>query len=261
MNSTRLTSVLTIALMLSACGGATSGGSGEDANDSVEMSNQEAALAAATTSNAEAAQSGEDVAESAAKNANKSFAPADCVTATREGNTVTYKLDHCTGPFGYVATTGTIDAVYTVEDENTVTADITGDDLQVNQATMNLDATADYEESGEDATLDVETRSTGETQRGKRIERTGTYTVAWTLGSQCRSLDGNWETSIGRAAWTTDVTNYEKCKDKCPADGGKVVWTGERRNRSLTVEFDGDTDANWENDRGRTGTVDLVCGG
>ena len=248
-------------VLLVGCGGMAGGNSdASHATESTDMATSEAALAAASASSADGASgSAEQVAEAAAAHAGEIYSPSDCVTAAQEGDTVTYELDHCTGPFGHATATGTVVAVYRIPSDGDIGAELTSDDLQVNRATIDLDTDAVYTKSGDQKTLEVQTTSSGTTGDGRTLVREGDYTTRWTTGEPCLTLSGNWSTTVGRRSWDTAVDGFSKCEDECPT-GGTVEWTRKRDGKSLTVEFDGSAEARWEASGGRSGTTSLRCG-
>lgn len=230
-----------------------------DATESTQVTSYEASLALAATAEAEPGASSEDIASAAAQNAGSVFIPSSCVSAAAEGATVTYELDECTGPLGFATTTGTVVAVYERQGDQ-LSVDVDGDNLAINDSTVNLDTTSVYSKSGDRVSLQVTTNSDGTTGRGRNFMRSGTYTASWVPGEGCLTLEGTWDTTVGAAEWSTAVTDYTACEGECPKAGGELVWEG-KRGASLTLSFDGSDQVSWETGRGRTGTSQLMCGG
>lgn len=256
MRSKTLPACSLLTILLVACGGASDDEEPEEpgqAVESTEMTTNEAGLLAASTANLEASGSGEDVATAAAENVPDNYSPSECVATNQDGATVTYELDDCTGPFGRATATGTLEVTYSVN--RVVHADISGDDVQVNQATVDISAEVEYRQPDGDELVHVTTDSAGSTGDGRQMQRTGVYDVIWQEGDSCLTLEGSWDTEVDERPWTTEVIDYTACENQCPEDGGKVVWGG------LTVSFDGSDQARWEGLRGRTGTVELECEG
>ncbi|WP_437569962.1 hypothetical protein [Sorangium sp. So ce542] len=53
----------------------------------------------------------------------------------------------------------------------------------------------------------------------------------------------------------------DRCAAQCPAAGGTVEHAGGLSGVTITIAFDGSDSATWSSSRGRSGTLDLACGG
>lgn len=232
----------------------------EQAVDSTDVSSNEAAILYAGTESAGPEMTAEEAATAAWTNAGVFWQPAGCITATQDGLTVTYEVNDCTGPFGLVHVTGTVVVVYSLDGDG-LHAVATADDLQVNQASMDIDATGVLHWEGTTRVLDVTTNGQGTGPRGNTFTRSGDYTATWDSGSECFGLDGSWSTTIGARRWSTDVVAFEKCGDSCPAEGGHVSYHGGLSGVTIDVDFDGSAEASWETSNGRSGTLALYCSG
>jgi hypothetical protein len=184
-----------------------------------------------------------------------------CVTATQSGSSVSYVMNACTGKYGKVTVTGTVTVVYTLNADCSIDAVGTGKGLQVNKATIDLDAKAHYtkDSSGLEKVV-VTTHSKGGTD-SVQLDHSGDYTVTRDA-SDCRTLEGNWSTdwSTARANAQTSTTasSLKRCGDACPLAGGKVVHNG-FLGRVVTLTFDGSATARWESNKGKSGTISLDC--
>lgn len=247
-------------LALPACAPVSEDALAEEAADSVETSEGEAALVVAATDAVDPAMTAEEAAQAAAGAADRMFRPAGCATAEVQGATVTYTLNDCTGPLGVVSIDGTAQAVMSVEADG-IHAAITGSGVAARGATLEMQADALYQVDNGIKTLSVTTNGSGTGPRGNSVERHGDYTITWNPTTQCATLDGSWaaEASTGRSRSTT-VTGVERCADQCPSAGGEIVHTG-RRGVTVTLSFDGSDAASWSTSNGKSGTVDLSCGG
>lgn len=232
----------------------------EEASDSLETGEVEAALLIASTEAAGAATSAEEAAEAAAGAAGARFQPAGCATAEVQGTTVTYTLDDCAGPFGIARIDGTVQVSYSVAADG-LHATLAGDGVSARGATLELDAEAVHAVSGGARTLRVTTAGAAVGPRGRSIERDGSYTARWDAEGSCFSLDGAWSTRAGSRTWSTAVSGFERCAARCPAAGGTVEHTGGLSGVTITIAFDGSDSATWSSSRGRSGTLDLACGG
>lgn len=188
------------------------------------------------------------------------FQPAGCATVSAAGTTLTYILNGCTGRFGLVHVTGALTAVL-ADGADGVDITVAGTDLKANRATLNVSATAVLSDDNGSRKLVVTTHGSGVGPRGNSFTREGSYTVVHNPATACLSLDGQWtlDASVGRTRSTT-VTGLQRCQAMCPMAGGQIVHTG-LLGRTVTISFDGDAEAAWSSSTGKSGTVELTCGG
>lgn len=231
----------------------------EDAADSTDVAQTEAALLIASVEDAEAGMTEEELAEAAAASV-EDWNPEECVTSTADGDTVTYVFTDCAGPYGLVHVNGTLVITFTVR-LNGVRLEASSTDLTVNGASLSIAAEAEWSEDGTANTLEVATTGSATGPRGATITREGDYTVGWDEGSSCMSLDGSWSTTSGGLTWTTSVSGYSRCGEGCPAAGGSISYTGGYSGVTITVDYDGSSQASWSSSRGRSGTAPLFCTG
>src|SRR5512140_2263920 len=137
-----------------------------------------------------------------------------CAKVTQTGANVVITFTDCTGPRGLVHVTGELDVAITLSG-TTITAHGTSSDMKVNRANLVIDATATYTVTGTSKTLTVTTNGAGTGPRGNEIEHQGNYTVTWDSASQCRSIDGTWQTDLGVRERSNDVT-LSRCDGGCP---------------------------------------------
>jgi hypothetical protein len=200
----------------------------------------------------------EDAAQKAADRMKARLSPDGCVTTEVSGATLTATLNECTGRLGLRQLTGTITVVFSIESDG-VHADATATGLKVNRATMDIQSKAVRWLEGTQVTTAVHTTGTGTGPRGKQITRDGDYSITYDLETECRTLVGEWKTTVGENEWTTQVTALKRCKYGCPEEGGKIVHSNSAKERTITVNFDGSATAAWSSSTGKTGTVDLTC--
>lgn len=250
-------------LPLVACGPAQDWSEAEGA-DEVEFAQSEAELVLEETATAEdgsarcADLTPEQLADRAAQNASKRFSPASCVTATANGATVTYVLDHCTGPRGRAEVTGTMNVVFS-EKNGDITVTANGKGLKLRRGTIDLDATATCQLQADGKRLwTAASTSTGTTLRGDAISHQGNWTLLVDRATKCAELDGAWSHTAGARQRTTTITDLERCAGACPAAGGSIQLSGTRG--TLDVQFDGSAVATWSHSNGSTGTRPLACG-
>jgi len=236
----------------------------DEALDSAEMTQAEGALIASGTeddsASADATFTAAGLTALAVARGAARFQPAGCATVSADGTTLTYTLTECTGRFGLAHVTGTLVATLT-DTSAGVDVSVTSTGLKVNRATLDLTATAVLTDVAGTRKLVVATHGAGVGPRGTSFTRDGSYTATHDPATACLSLDGQWalEGQGGRGRSTT-VTGLQRCDGMCPAAGGQIVHTGVR-GRTVTVTFDGSAQAEWSSSAGRTGTVELTCGG
>ena len=181
--------------------------------------------------------------------------PRACAVATQTGATVSVTLTDCTGPRGLAHVSGHLTLVVSVSATGVISVHGTSNDLQVNGASLDLDANAVYSTSGTNHSIAVTTQSSGTGARGLPVEHDGDFTITWDTSTQCRSIAGDWSTEIGTASRST-TANLSRCADGCPT-GSIVRHT--RAGQTITVTFDGQGTAAWSSTAGRSGSVTLAC--
>lgn len=204
------------------------------AADSVDATTTESALAIATTGSA-------------------SFEPAGCETSATAGSKTTYTFAGCSGPYGLVKVSGTIEVDLGATKAG-ATAHLTSSGLSVNGATLNLDL--DVTETATSVTIASNSTATG--SRGGALTFAGSYTASFDQAAQCVSLTGNWSTKFDDLTWATSATGYQHCAGKCPAAGGKVTFAGPA-GRSIAIAYDGSATAEVTDTKGQTSAVSLPC--
>ena len=197
----------------------------------------------------------EQVAQRVAANLIARWNPRACATVVQTGATISVTLTDCTGPRGLAHVSGHLTLVVSVSLTGVISVHGTSDDLQVNGASMDLDATAVYSASGTSHSIAVTTQSSGTGARGLPVEHDGNYTITWDTATQCRSIAGEWSTEIGTATRST-TANLSRCVDGCPT-GSVVRHT--RTGQTITVTFDGQGTAAWSSTSGKSGSVTLAC--
>jgi hypothetical protein len=149
----------------------------------------------------------------------RTYFPSGCATATASGGVVTFMLDNCSGPLDLVGATGTVTAMLIVQ-SGKVGVQLSGVNLSVNGATINLATSGTVTASDGQKTLTSNTQTTGTGPNGNTISHTGTYTMVWTPGSGCASINGALSsTSPAGNVTGTQITNYVACAGKCPQSG------------------------------------------
>ena len=251
---------LAIALSASACGRETlDEQAASEAVDSTELTAHEAAMIVGGAEDDNASLTAADLAAAAQARGVARFQPAGCATVTVDGLTVTYVLNDCTGRFGLVHVTGTL--VFTLSDAaDGIHIAVAGPGLQVNRATLDLAATAVLSDDGGKRKLVVSTHGSGIGARGNAFTREGSYVVERDRATSCIALDGQWQLKVGELSRTTTATGIVRCDGMCPAAGGQIQHTG-FRGRTITVTLDGTAVAQWRSSTGKSGTIELACGG
>lgn len=269
MRNALLKAALVATLALVACGRlSTDSEEAQDALDTTEQTSNESSVMALTSADTQTASCGvssEQLAEAVmnrVKAAGARLKDASCVSATRAGNKVTYVMNACTGRYGKVTVTGTVDVAYTANADCSVDAVASGKGIKVNKATIDLDSTAHFTKGANGVeTMVVQSHSQGSGENVE-LDHNGSYTVTRDPATECRTLDGQWSTdwsaARGSATTSTVASALKKCADACPAAGGSVVHNG-FAGRKLTLTFDGSAVAKWQSSQGKSGTINLDC--
>ena len=186
--------------------------------------------------------------------------PAGCATVTQSGANITVVYNDCTGPRGLVHVTGELDLVVSLAIDGSITVHGTATNLEVNAATLDVDADAVYKTAGTSHTLTVQTHGSGTGPRGNTIDHVGNYTMTWDTASECRAIVGDWSTELTQAgaasATRSNDVDLERCAGGCPTGTITHHYLG---GASITVTFDGTATASWSASTGRSGTVALAC--
>lgn len=193
-------------------------------------------------------------------NAGLRWMPAGCATATNNGGgNIVIQLNDCTGPRGLLHVSGELDLAVSVGVSGGISVHATSSDLQVNQASLSLDATADYAVVGGQHTLTVQSTASGTGPRGTEIDHQGDYTVSWDPTNECRSITGTWSTDFtgaNRSAERSNAVDLSRCGTGCPT--GSITHHG-LLGLTINITFDGSNVAQWSTSNGRSGTVNLRC--
>ena len=252
------------AFLVGACGGGRGGHGPElEAADAASVVETEGALLVAIAESSEPAgktsrlQTAEQMADTAAARVDEFFTPAGCATATVSQASVAYVLDGCSGPYGLASMGGSVNASFTTGLGGTVII-LSAQGLGASGATFDIASVATIEQvdaTTRSITVMTEGEATG--PRGVTLAREGDYTVTWT--ASCRTLAGEWMTTVSGLTWTTTVTDLERCgATTCPTAGGSIEHTGPA-GRTITVSFDGSDSAGWSASTGEAGDVTLTC--
>lgn len=259
-NSRILPLLFILAIACQPAGGSDSSNA-QSADEAASAVSAESALLTVVGDGIEEGASLEDATVAAMANA-ESFSPSGCAVATTESalgrTTVTYVMDDCTGPFGLVHVTGTlVTELRVMLASGALQMVATTEGLQINGATLNIEATAMRTTSGGTEVYSVTSSTDGIGERGGRFSRSGSFDVRYTPATMCLALDASVQTTILGVTWTASVAGLERCADMCPSSG-TLTWMGPSNTLSLT--YDGTSTAMWRNEaRETSGSVMLFC--
>lgn len=187
------------------------------------------------------------------------YLPRSCVEGKATGpNEGTYTFTSCTGPNGLLDVTGTVVARFSAQ-VGKAHLDLTYTDLKVNGASIDGSATADIVASGVNRTMTWGATLDGTTRRGKSFGYQNHYTVSWTLGEACFSLDGTTEGQVRNRDIKTEVKGFKRCRRGCPEPGGKITVTNVAKNKVVTIDFDGTAKATFTAPNGKQFPLPLAC--
>ena len=231
--------------------------------DAVEVSQKESELFLASLLPLDPATTSPDEAAAAAKDrVGKVFTPADHCTAEVNGNVVTYSLDHCWGPFKSLTLTGVVSAVYS-SSTNGLHGYLHADDLLIGKKIrLDIDSEAAYsiDPGTETRRFVVKTRGSGTGSRGNHFAREGAYTLTWDPSTRCATFDGDFTMTTSTRSSHTVVLGWSRCANECPGASGRIVFETSALDYSVTIDFDGTSQASWSSSDGASGKIDLFCG-
>ena len=257
----KLATALAVLALSTGCGRLEEADGADDADESASVTSAESALTADLSDEVSQPMSAtsEALATGAAKRIGDRLKASGCAVVTQTGNTVTYALTNCTGPYGLVNVTGTVTAVYTRANSGGVQVVITGSGIKANNSTISLNATVISTEANGIRTAVVTANGSGTGPRGAAVGRVGNYTTTYDQANECITINGSWETSGAQNKASTVVSNYKRCKGTCPAAGGSIVHTFAGSRGAVTLTYDGSAVAKWAGNN-RSGTLNLKCG-
>lgn len=225
----------------------------EEASDNMDAVTAEAALIVASLDGMSATTTPEEAVNANAANAG-TFWDEGCYVFTIDGDTITYTLTDCRGPFGLVGVSGDVTITYRMT-RSSIGFDITTSNLTIGEASVSYTINADVATDARNVSVDSMGSTTG--RRGNSITYSGSYDLRYNASSECAGIDGSWSANARAAAWTTTVTNWQRCADRCPQSGGTVRYAGPAR--SVTLTYDGSDTVSWTSDNGSSGEVELFC--
>lgn len=226
--------------------------------DSADTTSAEGNLLMATIDGSGAASSDSGLAASGKLQANIAvqFTPSGCAKVTPGASSLKVDFHDCNGPRGLTHITGELELTASVSLQGALTIKGTSTGLEINGATLDVDATGTYAASGTGHTLTVSTSGSGVGPRGNTIQHDGDYTIGWDPATQCRTLDGAWSTAVG-AADRSSTVELSQCGAGCPT--GSIAHTTVD-GKTMTVTFDGTATATWQLTADATGSAGGASG-
>ncbi len=171
-----------------------------------------------------------------------SLQPAGCVTETATPGKVTYVYASCTGPWGLVHLTGTVDVTYSSTGPDQLTLKFSASNFQINGATLTTwTAEADITATGNQRTMVWNASLAGTTKSGRDFTRTNDKTISWNVGgaTTCVAINGTAEGTITGHHLKTTVDSYQRCTAACPQAGSEITILNEDNGKQVDVKYDG----------------------
>ena len=186
-----------------------------------------------------------------------SFSPAGCAGATASGNVTVLQLDGCAGPFGIGGATGAVTFTFTGGVDGAQIA-VHAVNLQVGGGSLTMHATGTLSGSGSARTLTVITDGGGIGPNGSSLAHQGDYTITWSAGDVCATIDGT-VTAGTVNVQSTSFKSFVLCETGCPRSG-TVLFTDAASGETLTSTYDGTMTITVVSSNGRRTTTTLTCG-
>lgn len=206
--------------------------------------------------------SDDEVLEEVRSNAGRFFAPAGCVTSTRDGDRITHVFAGCTGPYGMTTFDGTVVSTYARE-PGKLTVTHRTDGFEANGATIAGTRVVTYTRDGSTVTKSRTGSWTGTTAKGNPIGHDASFVTTYDASTKCLTRDGSAQTSIGARSFERTVDGYRRCgvgRGGCPESGTIVLSrTKDGASLSLTLAFPGGPRLRVTRPNGREVTRLLVC--
>ncbi len=187
--------------------------------------------------------------------------PSSCVDKTADGDRLHAEFNGCTGAFGKVKLNGGVDAVVSLAGDCRLHADVVDSgDLTANGEPFDYEATAEIEVLEGARAVEWKAHWFGTTPRGRDIEQRSDLDVLVDHASSCIDLAGTLDGTIGKIDYGVTIKGLSICPDACPASGTvDAYWKRFRRERHITIEFDGSDLAQVTGWTGREFEVEMVC--
>ncbi len=189
---------------------------------------------------------------------NKTCPGGGSVSSAQQDNTVTFSFDSCAGLYGMSEINGQATATYTVKLTG-LNVQLEAAEITINSMTLSLNSLAVISETSTGA-LEVAIDSAGSAEGplGNTVDYEGESVVVIDESSECISLDGSWTVYGSRNQLAVAASEYQRCPSLCPQDGSEleVTWQG-RKQRGVSIGFDGSDTASFQTDSGHTGSIPL----
>jgi hypothetical protein len=180
------------------------------------------------------------------------LSPAGCVTETPGLGKVTYVYSDCTGPYGLIHLTGTVDVTYSSTGADNLTLEFSATNFQINKATLSTwTATAVVTASGTARSATWNASLAGTTGAGRSFSRTNQKDISWTVGGTCLSVSGTSQGTVSGLDLKTTITSYSRCEGACPASGSDISIEDVSNGDEVEIKYNG----------GASATVTLTANG
>lgn len=191
--------------------------------------------------------------------------PASCVTRTVDpanARVVHVHFDRCTGPFGLVALSGDMTATFSSNAAGGLHVDVTSENLVANGKPVTHAGSGDVTINGTARDIAWTGAWSRLNAKGETVAHTTTLAIVVDTATRCRDVSGTAVTTVADREVDATIDGYRTCKsasgeDECPS--GTVTLTHVRTARTLTIRFDGSTEATFTGPRGGQIQVGMVC--
>lgn len=210
--------------------------------------------------NLAAAATPEETAVAAAAAAGGAFDPAACVSTTVVGARVVYVLDGCTGSFGLVRATGSVEVTFSADASGRTAFRASATDLTLRGETVTFVATASVLRDGMLRTIDADITSSSASVPSSLRE--GEVTARWMDSWGCLFVDDARMSAVhSGSTWATSIEALTYCVGECPMNGGATTWT-RGDGDALRLEYGGSPTLRWSvsDAPSETGELTIVCG-
>jgi hypothetical protein len=214
--------------------------------------------------NSLARQPGELTAQSGGSNPPGGFyQPAGCLTVNADiaTRTITYAFSDCTGPYGLVHLTGTVDVVWSSSGSTNLQLAFSAQDFQINSATVTTwNATAVITANGDARDMTWAASLSGTTGHGRAFNRTNNKDIKWTVGTPCLAISGSSQGDVTGLNLLTTITNYQRCVDSCPQAGSEINVKDVTDGKSIDLTYLGGQSAQFTGVEGKVWDLTVACG-
>lgn len=188
------------------------------------------------------------------------FDQAACISVETDGNTVSYVLDECTGPWGFVRVSGRETVTFSPgPTANSFAIELASEGLEINGKAAQHSGSAVITLSADRRTIELSGSYDGTALLGPREVHHDVDLTLVVFDSGALRVDGTSSTKVGTRSVELEVKDLERDGPKGTCPTGTVTAKRKLAALTITLSFDGSRELSVESSRGGHDTFDLEC--